>query len=70
MSTSIDGDERSYQSAHENIDRFLYEHDGFMKDSARAELGHIVTPLQACSALGYEQMEHYIPILIRKENNL
>lgn len=70
VSTSIDGDERSYQSAHENIDRFLYEHDGFLKDSSRAELGHIITPPQARSALGYEQMEHYIPILLRKENNL
>lgn len=67
VTTSIDGDEGSYKSTHENIDRFLQEHNGFVKDSSRTELGHIITPPQACSALGYEQMEHYIPIRLREE---
>ena len=40
---------------------FLAEH-GFSPDSARRELGHVITPPQISQRLGYEQMDYWYPI--------
>ena len=43
------------------IDKFLSE-NGFERDTSRSELGNIITPPLAKEIMGYEQMDHYIPI--------
>ena len=43
------------------IDRFLSE-NRFERDTSRSELGNIITSPLAKEIMGYEQMDHYIPI--------
>ena len=46
------------------IDKFLSE-NGFERDTSRSELGNIITPPLAKEIMGYEQMDHYIPIKVK-----
>jgi len=64
---SIDGDGESYQSVLQSIERWVessgFEVDG---DSGRYTMCHMLNPSQELrKALGYDQMDIYVPIRIR-----
>jgi len=62
--TGRDGDDESYAAAIAELEAFLAA-SGFERDSDRAQLGSIITPPEAVAALGYEQMDHYVPIKLK-----
>lgn len=64
VATGKDNDDDSYRAVMEALDAFIAE-SGFEKDPDRAQLGNIITPPEAAAALGYEQMDHYIPVKIK-----
>jgi len=47
------------------LDAFLAQNN-LQRDTARAEMGHIITSPAAAALLGYEQMEYYVPVCARK----
>lgn len=47
------------------VDSFLNE-NGFERDTARSELGNIITTPRIQEALGYEQMDYWTPIKVKK----
>ncbi|MDF2698581.1 MAG: hypothetical protein K0Q49_137 [Haloplasmataceae bacterium] len=47
------------------IKNFIKEKSCFEEDSSRTYLGNIPTPPSASKALGYEQMDYYVPIKIK-----
>lgn len=49
------------------VDVFLAE-NGLKRDLSRPELGHIITSPLAQTALGYEQMDYFTPVTIRRQN--
>ena len=58
--TGIDGqtdDEEKYRT----VDDFLAK-TGFVRDPERKEMGNVLTPPPAENALGYLQMDYYLPI--------
>ena len=64
---SIDGDGESYQSVLQSIRRWV-EKSGFMLDSrsGRKTMCHMMNPSEELrQALGYDQMDIYVPIEIR-----
>ena len=64
VATGKDNDGESHKAVMAAIDDFLSVR-AFERDPERAELGNIVTPPEAASALGYEQMDYYIPIRVK-----
>lgn len=65
---SIDGDGESYQSVLQNIGRWV-ETSGFELDqgSGRKTMCHMLNPSETLQkALGYDQMEIFVPIRIRE----
>ena len=65
---SIDGDGESYQSVLQSIGRWV-EKSGFMLDkgSGRRTMCHMLNPSESLQkALGYDQMEIFVPIRIRE----
>lgn len=47
------------------IKNFIKEKGCFIEDSSRAYLGNIPTPPSASKAMGYNQMDYYVPIKIK-----
>jgi AraC family transcriptional regulator len=47
------------------IKNFIREKGCFEEDTSRAYLGNIPTPPSAHKAMGYEQMDYYVPIKIK-----
>jgi AraC family transcriptional regulator len=47
------------------IKKFVKEKGCFEEDSSREYLGNIPTPPSASKAMGYEQMDYYVPIKIK-----
>ena len=62
--TGRDNDGVSYKNAMAALDRFIAM-SNFEKDPDRAQMGNIITPPDAKAALGYEQMDYYVPIRIK-----
>lgn len=60
--TGIDG--RSNITEMAEITAFIKTH-GFIRDRSRPELGNVITPPSAEKALGYSQMNYYIPIKVK-----
>lgn len=62
VATDIDGQDSSeIMSA---IRDFIKQKGCFEEDTSRAYLGNIPTPPSAAKAMGYEQMDYYVPIKI------
>ena len=64
--TGKDNDSESYKAVQNALNEFLSANDRFEKDPDRAELGNIITPPQVAEALGYEQMDYYTPIRVKR----
>ena len=47
------------------IKSFVKEKSCFEEDTSRVYLGHVLTPPTACEAMGYNQMDYYVPIKIK-----
>ncbi|MEJ6951811.1 AraC family transcriptional regulator [Natronospora cellulosivora (SeqCode)] len=62
VTTDIDGQDNS--EAKSAIKKFIKEKDCFEEDTSREELGNIPTPPSASKAMGYSQMDYYVPIKI------
>lgn len=65
VASDIDGQDNS--QAINAIKDFIKEKGCFEEDPSRAYLGNIPTPPSACEAMGYNQMDYYIPIRIIHE---
>lgn len=63
VATDIDGQDNS--EAISAIKAFIKEKDCFEEDASRNYLGNIPTPPAACKAMGYEQMDYYVPIRVK-----
>lgn len=63
VATDIDGQDNS--EAISTIKNFIREKGCFEEDTSRAYLGNIPTPPSARKAMGYEQMDYYVPIKIK-----
>ena len=59
--TGKDNDDESCNAAMAAVDAFIAAH-GFERDPDRAQLGNVITPPEAAKALGYDQMDYYVPI--------
>ena len=62
VATDIDGQDSS--EAIGTIKAFIAEKDCFVEDTTRQELGNIITPPSASKAMGYSQMDYYMPVKI------
>ena len=60
VATGIDGQDSSLVM--DGIKTFIKEKSNIVEDESRAYLGNIPTPPRAFEALGYNQMNYYIPI--------
>lgn len=47
------------------VDAFLAEY-GLCRDESRFKMGNIITSPLAAGALGYEQMDYYSPVMLKK----
>lgn len=65
VSTGKDADDESYAAVMAALNDFIASSKCFEKDPSRAELGNIITPPEAAGALGYEQMDYYMPIRLK-----
>ncbi|MGI6200685.1 MAG: AraC family transcriptional regulator [Christensenellales bacterium] len=63
--TDIDG--QSDDPQRQAVADFLAAHPAFARDEARPELGNVITPPAAQSALGYGQMNYYTPIKLAED---
>lgn len=63
VATGIDGEDSS--EIIEVIKAFIDGSKGFVEDPSRTYLGNIPTPPGARNALGYNQMDYYVPIRIK-----
>lgn len=63
VATGIDGEDSSDVIA--AIRKFIEEKGCFAEDSERVQLGNIITPDLAQKALGYLQMDYYVPIKVK-----
>ena len=61
--TGRDGDDESRREAMMAVAEFL-DGSAFERDPDRPEMGNVITPPEA-SALGYEQMDYYIPVKVK-----
>lgn len=62
VATDIDGHDNS--EAKNAIKNFIKEKECFEEDTSRTELGSIISPPSANEAMGYSQMDYYVPIKI------
>ncbi len=60
VATGIDGE--SNDEVMNSIRTFIQEKSCFKEDISRPQLGNIITPKSAQQALGYSQMDYYVPI--------
>ncbi|MDQ0360963.1 hypothetical protein [Breznakia pachnodae] len=60
VATGVDGE--SNEEAMNAIKQFLQNHNCFVIDSSRKELGNIITPPSAQEAMKYSQMDYFVPI--------
>lgn len=67
VATGKDADEGSYNSVLQVFEQFFKENERFVRDPSRVELGNIITPEGAEKALGYQQMDYYVPVRILEE---
>lgn len=65
VATDIDGQDN--QGALNAIKQFIAEKGCYKEDSSRAYLGNVITPPSASKAMGYRQMDHYVPVLVMDE---
>lgn len=65
VATGKDGDDADAQDAKRAIDGFIKNSGCFERDTARAELGNIISAPAAEKALGYSQMDYYTPIRVK-----
>lgn len=63
VATGIDG--RESDAEHAAIRSFIENAPSFEIDPTRSEFGDIITPKAAQTALGYCQMDYYVPIRIK-----
>lgn len=63
VATDVDGQDSSETIT--TIKNFIEEKGCFEEDASRSYLGNIPTPPSACKAMGYEQMDYYVPIKIK-----
>ncbi len=66
VATGIDGE--SGEDAINAVKRFIDEKGCFAEDPSRSYMGNVITPPAAKLALGYEQMDYYVPIKAVPEN--
>ena len=66
VATGRDGDEADAQAVKQTIDAFIENSGCFERDGGRAELGNIMTTPAAEAALGYNQMDYYTPIRVKR----
>ena len=66
VATGRDGDDADAQDAKRAIEEFIRTGGCFERDCGRAELGNIITTPTAEAALGYHQMDYYMPIRVKK----
>lgn len=64
--TGKDNDDASYKAVMAMLDAFIADSRSFERDPERAELGNIISSPEVSEALGYEQMDYYVPIRIKK----
>lgn len=57
-----DGDDN--KEAMEAIKGFIQDNEHFVLDATRVQMGNVITPPAAQEALGYLQMDYYIPIKV------
>ncbi len=62
VASGIDGQDSS--DVINTIKNFIMEKGCFEEDSSREYLGNIPTPPSAAKAMGYNQMDYYVPIKI------
>jgi DNA-binding transcriptional MerR regulator len=65
VASGIDADMTDYANAHKAIYNFIEEKECFEPDSSRSELGNVITPPSAQKAMGYVQMDYWVPIKIK-----
>lgn len=65
VASGVDGDNTGYEDAHRAIHSFIEEKECFEPDSTRGELGNIITPPAAQKAMGYGQMDYWVPIRVK-----
>ena len=65
VASGRDGDEADAAAAKAAIRAFIEESGCFERDMSRAELGNVITPPSAQQAMGYEQMDYYVPIRVK-----
>lgn len=63
VATDIDGEDSA--DALSSIKNFIKEKGCFEEDTSRVYLGNIPTPPSAGKAMGYNQMDYYVPIKIK-----
>ena len=63
---SRDGDDADYNAAMAVLDEFIRESGCFERDFDRAQLGNIISSPETARALGYEQLNHYVPIKVKR----
>ncbi|MGI6191944.1 MAG: GyrI-like domain-containing protein [Christensenellales bacterium] len=62
VATGIDGEKND--GAMEAIRQFLREKGCFEEDSSRPSMGHVITSPDAGAAMGYAQMDYYVPVKV------
>ena len=63
VATDVDGQDNA--NVLNAIKDFIKEKGCFEEDYSREYLGNIVTSQSACKAMGYNQMDYYIPVKIK-----
>lgn len=63
VATGVDGEDS--EDVITAIKNFIKEKSCFEEDTSRAYLGNIPTPPSAEEAMGYNQMDYYVPIKIK-----
>ncbi len=64
VATDID-QQTDVEAMDKQVDEFL-EKNGFERDESRFKMGNIITPPLASDVLGYNQMDYYSPIKLKK----
>lgn len=65
VASGIDADNTDYANAHRAIYNFIEEKECFEQDLSRSELGNVITPPSAQQAMGYGQMDYWVPIKVK-----
>lgn len=65
VASGIDADTTDYANAHKAIYKFIEEKECFELDTSRTELGNVITPPSVRKAMGYEQMDYWVPIKVK-----